>query len=312
MGTPKSAVVSLSKLLDEKHEIVAVYTQPDKPAGRGGKIKQPPVKEFAIEKGLKILQPAKIKTAEEIEIFRSHQADIAVVVAYGKILPKEFCEAFPFGAVNLHFSLLPKYRGAAPVNWAIACGEKVTGVTTIKMDEGLDTGDILLQKEVTINDDETAIELMEKLSLIGAELLSETLKNLHKIKPRKQNHELATYAPILKKEDGKIDWQMKASDIANRIRGFQPFPNCFTYYKGKKLIIWKAKALDNEDELKISDYESAEVGSVIKRSNDNLLVICGNKTLLKIEELQLESKRKMTVKDFLNGFKIEEKEKFGH
>lgn len=304
MGTPKSAVVSLSRLLDEGHKIVAVYTQPDKPAGRGKKMKPSPVKEFAVEKGLKILQPGKIKTSEEIEIFRSHKADIAVVVAYGKILPLEFLNAFPLGAVNLHFSLLPKYRGAAPVNWAIANGEKITGVTTMKMDEGLDTGDILLQKEVPIHDDETAVELMERLSVIGASLLVETLRSLDKITPQKQDHNLASYAPILKKEDGLIDWNMRAYEIANRIRGFQPFPTCFTYYQGKKITIWKARAVENIDE------KFFEVGSIIRAKGDNLLVACGNETVLKIEELQPESKKRMFVRDFLNGTKLKEGEKF--
>ncbi len=304
MGTPKSAVVSLSRLLDEGHKIVAVYTQPDRPAGRGKKMKPSPVKEFAVEKGLKILQPGKIKTSEEIEIFRSHKADIAVVVAYGKILPLEFLNAFPLGAVNLHFSLLPKYRGAAPVNWAIANGEKITGVTTMKMDEGLDTGDILLQKEVLIHDDETAVELMERLSAVGASLLVETLRSLDKITPQKQDHNLASYAPILKKEDGLIDWNMRAYEIANRIRGFQPFPTCFTYYQGKKITIWKARAVENIDK------KFFEVGSIIRAKGDNLLVACGNETVLKIEELQPESKKRMFVRDFLNGTKLKEGEKF--
>lgn len=304
MGTPKSAVVSLSRLLDEGHKIVAVYTQPDRPAGRGKKMKPSSIKEFAVEKGLKILQPSKIKTSEEIEIFRSHKADIAVVVAYGKILPLEFLNAFPLGAVNLHFSLLPKYRGAAPVNWAIANGEKITGVTTMKMDEGLDTGDILLQKEIPIHDDETAVELMERLSAVGASLLVETLRSLDKITPQKQDHNLASYAPILKKEDGLIDWNMRAYEIANRIRGFQPFPTCFTYYQGKKITIWKARAVENIDE------KFFEVGSIIRAKGDNLLVACGNETVLKIEELQPESKRRMFVRDFLNGTKLKEGEKF--
>ncbi|GIU83128.1 MAG: methionyl-tRNA formyltransferase [Acidobacteria bacterium] len=303
MGTPKAAVVSLSKLLDEGHEIVAVYTQPDKPAGRGGKLTPPPIKEFALERGLKVLQPSKIRTAEETEIFRSHSADIAVVVAYGKILPPDFLYAFSLGAVNLHFSLLPKYRGAAPVNWAIARGEKITGVTTMKMDEELDAGDILLQREVQIYDDETAIELMERLSTIGADLLAETLKNLDKITPQKQNDELASYAPILKKEDGLIDWSMKAFEIANRIRGFQPFPTCFTFYQGKKLTLWKAKAVE-------SSSSESEAGSIVQAKGDCFLVACGGGTLLKIEELQLEGKKRMFVKDFLNGTRLKEGEKF--
>ncbi len=177
MGTPKAAVPSIARLLQDGHEIAAVYSQPDRPSGRGNKIVFSPVKEFALEHGLPVFQPTKIKTADALDEFRSHNADVAVVVAYGRILPESFLTAFPRGAINVHFSLLPKYRGAAPVNWAIVNGETKTGVTTMQMDAGLDTGDILLQRETEIGPDETAPELMERLSFIGADLLSETLQS---------------------------------------------------------------------------------------------------------------------------------------
>src|SRR5688572_6893613 len=208
MGTPQAAVPTLEKLLSEGHEILAVYSQPDRPAGRGNKIVYSPVKQFANEHKIPVLQPTKIKTAEAIEEFSSLSADVAVVVAYGRILPQTFLNAFPLGAINVHFSLLPKYRGAAPVNWAIANGETVTGVTTMKMDVGLDTGDILLQKEVAIGKEETAPELMKRLSSEGAELLIGTLDRIGMIESRKQNDSLASYAPILKRDDGLIDWTL--------------------------------------------------------------------------------------------------------
>lgn len=302
MGTPNAAVPSLERLIQHNCEIVAVYTQPDKPSGRGQKLSSPPVKDFALSRKLKVFQPSVIKTAEEIERFRSHKADLAVVVAYGKILPKEFLEAFPKGAINVHFSLLPKYRGAAPVNWAIANGEKITGVTTMKMDEGLDTGDILLQKEVEIGENETAVELMNRLSLIGAELLIETLGNLENIKPRKQNELLATYAPVLKKEDGLINWEMKSNEIKNHIRGFQPFPTCYTFFRGKRITIWEA--------CDVLHRNHCEETGVILETNKEILVACGMGTVLKIEYLQPEGKRKMTALDFLNGWKPQQGEKF--
>ena len=210
MGTPHAAVPSLERLIADGHEVAAVYTQPDKPAGRGNKLASSPVKDFAVEKGLRVLQPAKIRTAEALEEFRSHHADLAVVVAYGRILPESFLNAFPGGAINVHFSLLPKYRGAAPVNWAIVQGETETGVSTMQMDAGLDTGPILLQRAAAIGADETAPELMIRLAETGAELLSETLGNIDSLTPRPQDEAAATLAPIMKREDGLISWMLDA------------------------------------------------------------------------------------------------------
>ncbi len=305
MGTPQAAVPTLERILVDGHEVVAVYTQPDRPSGRGNKIVFSPVKEFALAKGLEILQPQKIRTAEALETFRSHKADVAVVVAYGRILPETFLNAFPNGAINLHFSLLPKYRGAAPVNWAIVNGETETGVTTMRMDAGLDTGDILLQRSTVIGEEETAVELMERLAITGAELLSETLANLSAIKPVKQDNGQATFAPILKKEDGLIDWRLDANEIVNRIRGFQPFPSTFTYHQQSKLTFWRAKSESVEDE---SRYEPGE----IVETDGRLLIGCGNGSVLLVDELQLEGKRRMPTRDFLNGVKLRKGEVLGN
>jgi methionyl-tRNA formyltransferase len=305
MGTPQAAVPTLQKILDDGHEVVAVYTQPDRPAGRGNKLTAPPVKEFALQNNLEVFQPTKIKTPEALEFFQSHKADVAVVVAYGRILPEGFLKAFPKKAINVHFSLLPKYRGAAPVNWAIVNGEKTTGVTTMQMDAGLDTGDILLQSETEIGEEENSIELMSRLSFIGADLLAETLKKLDELPRIPQNHELANHAPIMKKEDGLINWNLTAQEITNRVRGFQPFPTSFTRWNEKKLTIWKSK------EVKSQESNVKNQGEVFEAKGDKLVILCGNETLLQIDELQLEGKRRMTARDFSNGIKLEVGEKLG-
>ncbi len=296
MGTPNAAVASLEKILVDGHDVVAVWTQPDKPAGRGNKLHISPVKEFALANNLPIFQPTKVKTLETLELFQSAEADIAVVVAYGRILPETFLKSFPKGCLNVHFSLLPKYRGAAPVNWAIVNGEKITGVTTMQMDIGLDTGDILLQREIEIFEGENALDLMQKLSVLGADLLSETLKNLDNLLLIPQNHNLATLAPIMKKEDGKIDWNLSAVEIVNRIRGFQPFPTSFTFLNNKKLTLWSAEIFES--------LENDKVGVVSFAKGDNFVVGCGKNTALKIIELQLEGKKRMKTLDLLNGINV--------
>jgi methionyl-tRNA formyltransferase len=298
MGTPAAAVPSLQRILQDGHEIAAVYTQPDRPSGRGNKLSAPPVKEFALENNLLVLQPLKIRTAEALETFKSHKADAAVVVAYGRILPETVLNAFPGGAINVHFSLLPKYRGAAPVNWAIINGESKTGVTTMQMDAGLDTGGILLQRETEIGEAETAIELMNRLAIKGADLLSETLAMRDELTVQPQDDSLATPAPIMKKEDGLIDWNLTAREIAARVRGFQPFPTSYTRYQDKKLTIFKAKPV-------ISEFSKPGKGLVIEAKGDDFFVACGEQTLLRIEELQIEGKKRMPVRDFLNGIKIQ-------
>ena len=298
MGTPQAAVPSLERLINDGHHVIAVYTQPDRPSGRGNKITFSPVKDFALSNQLEIHQPTKIKTPEALETFRSHDADVAVVVAYGRILPGTFLNAFPGGAINVHFSLLPKYRGAAPVNWAIVNGETETGVTTMEMDAGLDTGAILLQKATAIDDTETAVGLMTRLSRIGADLLSETLADLESIVPEPQDHGLATLAPIMKREDGIIDWGMSAKDIFNRVRGFQPFPTAFTYLQQAKLTIWNALAADQTVIV-------GSPGQIVEAHGGDLLVQCGHDSTLKLIEIQPEGKRRMPARDFINGFRPE-------
>lgn len=304
MGTPQAAVPSLQKILADGHEIVAVYTQPDRPSGRGNRLTAPPVKDFAVENNLQVFQPTKIKTPEALEAFKSHAADVAVVVAYGRILPQTFLEAFPKGAINVHFSLLPKYRGAAPVNWAIVNGEDKTGVTTMQMDAGLDTGNMLLQTETEIGKEENSVELMQRLSIVGADLLSETLKNLDNLEPVPQNHDAATIAPIMKKEDGLISWMLSARQITDRVRGFQPFPTAFTFYEGKKLTVWRCQPSDAAQTLK-------QPGEILAAKGDNLQIFCGGDSVLQIDELQIEGKKRMATRDFLNGIKMQVGEKLG-
>jgi methionyl-tRNA formyltransferase len=296
MGTPKAAAVSLERLIASGHEIAAVYTQPDRPSGRGKRIVFSPVKDIAQANDIAVVQPVKIKTPEALEQFRSFGAEVAVVVAYGRILPEGFLTAFPLGAINVHFSLLPKYRGAAPVNWAIVNGEAETGVTTMKMDAGLDTGDILLQRSTPIGERENAVELMERLSVLGADLLIDTMTDLKSIERRKQNDSAATFAPIMKKEDGLIDWSMTADEIARRVRGFQPFPTSYAFYANSRLTIWNA--------AQKSESSSASPGTVINANGDELTVACGIGTVLSILEVQPEGKRRMSTRDFLNGAKL--------
>lgn len=298
MGTPDAAVKSLERIVQDRHDVVAVYTQPDKPAGRGNKLNESRVKQFALAHGLPVFQPAKIRTPDAIEEFRSHAADVVVVVAYGRILPETFLNAFPMGAINVHFSLLPKYRGAAPVNWAIVHGETMTGVTTIQMDAGLDTGAILMQRQAPIEDGETSITLMQKLGVVGADVLSATLTKYHDLSPRPQLEVEATFAPIMKKEDGLISWMLGAKDIANRVRGFQPFPTAFTYFEGKKLTLWSASPSEVSHTMK-------HPGEIIEAKGDSLLIFCGGDSILGIQELQLEGKRRMSTRDFINGVRPE-------
>ena len=298
MGTPDSAVPSLRRLLDDGHEIAAVWTQPDRPAGRGNKIHQSPVKEFAVSHNLPVIQPLKIKTDEAKELFASHQADAAIVVAYGRILPAAFLKAPALGCINVHFSLLPEYRGAAPVNWAIVNGEKETGVTTMKIVEELDAGPILLQRRTEISDSETAPELMARLAEIGAELLSETLKEIQSLEAQPQQNDEATFAPILKRADGLIDWSLDAYAIARRVRGFQPWPNAFTIFRSHRLIIWEATP-EWIEQLRF------EAGQIIEARGDRLVVAAGGGTALRISELQTEGGRRLKARDFLNGTHIQ-------
>jgi methionyl-tRNA formyltransferase len=303
MGTPEAAVPTLRRVVDAGHEVVAVWTQPDKPSGRGNKLTAPAVKVAATLLGLKVHQPSKIRTAEAKSLFASHKADLAIVVAYGRILPAEFLRAPRQGCINVHFSLLPHYRGAAPVSWAIVNGEQQTGVTTMMIEQELDSGPILLQKAVPIEEKETAPHLMLRLADMGAELLDETLKQLDQITPRPQENDEASFAPVLKRSDGLIDWTKNAVAIERMVRGFQPWPNAYTQHSGNRIVIWQAEARQSAD-------QAALTGEVLKATGDELVVKCGEQTELHLLEIQPEAKRCMSVRDYLNGAHLESGARF--
>lgn len=296
MGTPEFAVPSLKALTDSRHEVICVICQPDKPSGRGKKLTSPPVKELALKNSLRIEQPSDIKHNKFHKLIKDLSPDMICVVAYGKIIPENILEIPKYGCINVHASLLPKYRGAAPVNWAIINGEQITGVTTMMMDKGMDTGDILLQEETTINDSETSVELVGRLSKMGADLLIKTIEQIenNSIQPRKQDNRKASYAPIMKKELGLIDWKKEAVPIRNLIRGTQPWPGAYTMIDGKTLKIFRAD---------ISDAEGKP--GIILKSDDGILRVGTGSNALDISELQLEGSKRMRVEDFLRGRKIE-------
>ena len=303
MGTPHAAVPTLRQCLADGHEVVAVWTQPDRPAGRGHKVTFSPVKEFALSHGLTVFQPARIKNEESKKLFASHDADVAVVVAYGRILPEEFLRAPQRGCINVHFSLLPRYRGAAPANWAIINGDTETGVTTMFIEPALDTGPILLQQKTEIGETETVPELMERLAEIGAVLLGETLARLDEITPQPQNDAQATFAPVLKKQDGLINWAQSAATIERRVRGLQPWPNAYTSYNSKGMIVWRAQP--------ITSSSTSVAGEVIVAQGDDLVVGCGEQTALRLIEVQPEARKRMTARDLVNGMHVKVGDRFG-
>ena len=304
MGTPQAAVSTLRQCVADGHEVVAVWTQPDKPSGRGNQVILSPVKEYALSQGLNVFQPARIKNDEAKQLFASHDADLAVVVAYGRILPEEFLRAPRRGCINVHFSLLPLYRGAAPANWAIVNGEKETGVTTMFIEPALDTGPILLQRKTEIGAKETAPELMQRLAEIGAELLGETLAGLDDLTPRPQHDRDATFAPILKKEDGLIDWSQSAFAIERRVRGFQPWPNAYTSFNSKGLTIWDAEPV-------ATSSANAASGEVIIAHGIELVVSCGDQTALCLLDVQPEARKRLPARDFINGMRVKVGDRFG-
>lgn len=312
MGTPDFAKESLEAIYNAGHNIIGVVTNPDKPKGRGMKLIPSEVKQFAIEKNLEVYQPVKVKNnVEFIEMIRNLNPDVICVVAYGKILPKEILEIPKMGCINVHGSLLPKYRGAAPIQWAVLNGDKTTGVTTMYMDVGMDTGDMILKQEVKIGDDETTGELWDRLAKIGGELLVETLKQIEqKTAPReKQGNEFST-APMLSKEISKIDWNSKtALEIKNLVRGLNPIMGAYTYLNGKKIKFWKV-AIATEEEVSIKDIDSVKNGTVILSEPKKGLFIKTKDGILKIIEIQGENAKRMLVQDFLRGNKIEELEVF--
>lgn len=296
MGSSAFAVPSLKFLLKTKHEITLVVCQPDKPSGRGLKIHSCPVALFAKEQDLKIFQPKSLRKQETKQPIIDLKPDLIVVVAYGKILPTEILRAPRLGCVNVHASLLPKYRGAAPINWAIVNGEQTTGVTTMFINEEMDEGDILLQKETEIKSNEIASELSERLSSLGASLLIETIEGLEKdtVSPRPQDHAKATYAPLLKKENGLINWNQSAKEISNHIRGLQPWPIAFTHIQGKMMRIFKAQANQEETDKRPGTIISADENLVVATSMGTLYLL----------EVQLEGKKRMPVDAFLRGHQV--------
>ena len=291
LGTPQFAVPTLERIVAAGHEVAAVFTQPDRPKGRGQKDAMPPVKEAALRLGLPVYQPERVRRPEVIDQLKALAPEAMVVVGYGQIIPQAILDIPPQGIVNVHASLLPKYRGAAPIQWAIARGETRTGVTTMKIDAGLDTGDMLLKWETEIWPEETAVELGERLAVAGADLLVRTLAELPRIVPEKQDEAQATLAPILKKQDGQIDWTMPTQDILNRIRGFTPWPGCSTLWWGQRLRIWRARRLDLP----------APPQGWMARNKGRLTAGTGNGGI-EILEVQLEGKKRMETAAFLNAF----------
>jgi methionyl-tRNA formyltransferase len=305
-GTPQFAVPSLRTLLDHGFDVQLVVSQPDRPSGRGMQVAPTPVKQLALERGVDVVQPDKIKNNQE---FRARLEQIApeaiVVVAYGRIIPQWMIDLPPLGNINGHASLLPKYRGAAPIQWAIAMGETITGVTTMRIDAGLDTGDMLLKRELAILPEDTSVTLMPKLAELTAEALVETLPALKeaRIHPQKQNDTEATLAPILKKEDGLMNFQRTATELWNRLRGFQPWPGAFTTFRGKTLNVTAARPLP-------SGTAVLDPGA-LRVDCSQLLVGCGELSTLELLEVQPEGKKRMMAKDFINGYRPHDGEKLG-
>jgi methionyl-tRNA formyltransferase len=293
LGTPELAVPTLERIVSAGHEVVAVFTQPDRPKGRGQKDAMPPVKEAALRLSLAVHQPERARRPEVVEQLRAMRPDAMVVVGYGQILPQSILDIPPQGIINVHASLLPKYRGAAPIQWAIARGETRTGVTTMRIDAGMDTGDMLLKWETEIAPEETAVELGSRLAVAGADLLVRTLAELPTIHPEKQDSAQATYAPILKREDGKIDWYMPPQELLNRMRGFTPWPGCYGFLRGQRLHIWKA-ALSGE----------TLAPGALRAANRGLHAGCGDASI-ELLEVQLEGKKRMSAAAFLNGFPLQ-------
>ena len=316
MGTPDFAQESLKCLVEAGYPILGVVTNPDKPKGRGMKMIASPVKQYALEKGLIVYQPEKVKNnVEFLDQIKKLQPDVICVVAYGKILPKELLEIPKLGCINVHGSLLPKYRGAAPIQWAVLNGDETTGITTMYMDAGMDTGDMILKKEVAIGEEETTGELWNRLSKIGGELLVETLKLIEEGKaPRTKQGEDFTLAPMLQKEMAKIDWQhQSARQIMNLIRGLNPIMGAYSFLNGKKLKFWKAKLLSQQEllnqfeELKEYAYKLKQIepGTVLFATPKQGLFIQANEGILEILEVQAENAKRMNAKDFLRGNPIQ-------
>lgn len=300
------AVPTLEALVRAGHTVSLVVTQPDRPKGRGMELALSPVKQKALELHLPIAQPEKVKANEDFRAqLEQINPDCIIVVGYGRIIPRWMLDLPKFGNINLHASLLPKYRGAAPIQWAIASGETITGNTTMLLNEGLDTGDILLQQEMPIPSDATSVTLAPPLAAMGADLVLTTLDRLEcgTLKPTPQDHSRHTLAPILAKEDARVDWNRRAAEIYNRMRGFQPWPGAFTTFRGKQLTLHALRPLPAG--------ETAPGTGAISIDSDRLVIGCGDRTAIEVLELQLEGKKRMSASDFLNGYQLKSNERVG-
>ncbi len=299
MGTPDFSVGTLEALLAAGHEITLVVSQPDKPKGRGHELMPTPVKEAALKHGLPVYQPKKVRDPEVMQKLRETEADVMVVIAFGQIIPKEILEMKRYGCINVHASLLPKYRGAAPIQWAVIDGEKESGVTIMQMDEGLDTGDMLLKGSLELTADETGGSLFERLSTLGAELSVEALEKMEKgeLKPEKQGESPTAYARMLTKEMGCLDWSQSAEKLERLIRGLNPWPSAYTRLGDKTLKIWSARVCEKPE-------SSVSCGEIFRVTKESFLVACGEGAL-EITELQLQGKKRMDTGAFLRGFHLE-------
>ena len=307
MGTPDFAVPSLHALVDAGHRVSCVYTQPDRAAGRGGKLSTSAVKKAALTLGIPVEQPLKMRLPEVVEQLRNAAPDVIVVVAYGQIIPRPIIDIPRLGIVNVHASLLPRYRGAAPIQWAVANGETLTGVTTMQINEGLDTGDMLLKAATPIGPDETAVDVWFRLADIGASLLVETLEGLEAgtLEPEPQNNAAASLAPILKREDGRVDWDHGAAAIYNRYRGFQPWPGAWTTFRGARLQLKELVPAPQHPANNI-----AAPGTLIAEEK-RLFVLAGDGAFLELLRVQLEGKAAVSAEAFLHGAHLQPKERLG-
>jgi methionyl-tRNA formyltransferase len=305
MGTPEFAVPSLDMLVREGYDVMAVVTQPDKPKGRGNKLTPPPVKVYALEKGIEVLQPVKVRTPEYAEQLRRLKPDLMVTAAYGRILTKEVLQIPPYGTINVHGSLLPKYRGAAPIQWAIINGDQVAGITTMYTDVGMDTGDMLVKREIEITGDMTSGELHDIMAAAGAGVLKETLERLQAgtLVGIPQPHEQATHAPMMEKETGHIDWSRDAQAVHNLVRGTDPWPGAFTFYRGERMRIWKTAVSTQSIKGKIP-------GTICTVDREGVLVVCGTGAVI-VREVQFDSSKRMSVDEYIRGHQINEGEVLG-
>jgi len=309
MGTPEFALPSLEALIKAGYDVRAVVTQPDKPKGRGHKLTPPPVKELALKYGIDVLQPEKVRTPEFLSQIKAYQPDLLVTAAYGKILPPDLLAAAPMGCINVHASLLPKYRGPAPIWWVIINGEKETGITTMLTDEGMDTGDILIKRSIPMDDEITAGELYEKLSLLGAEVLLETLEKMKagSLVPTPQNHEEASYAPMIDKDLAHISWDKTSRQIHNLIRGTNPWPVAYTMYRNSRMKVWKSRIPAMEEIMDIISADKQDdfiPGTILAANRDGLFVKTAD-GVIQLLEIQFDSARRMPVRDYLLGHSLD-------